>query len=298
MGDFTERRKNKRQPNKKITVLYHRDCSDGFGAAWAAWRKFGESADYVGMVHDHTDPPKWLTGKRVYLLDWCYTKPRLKKLQRIAKSVTVVDHHVSLKDATLSVPDHLYSVDHSGSVLAWMYFHPKRSVPMLLRYIEEIDLWRFSLPHLWEVRASLYSLYDFDFHVWNLLARDFEHKKTLQKYVNEGKLIAEYERRRIDKLIQRADIVRFHGYKALAVNSAMYSSELGAKLAELLPPLGIVYSFVGGEARISLRANNKGKKKIDCAKFAQHYEGGGHKFAAGFTVPANKPLPWKVIKKK
>ena len=222
MGYFIEQRKKERVPQKKIAVLYHRDCSDGFGAAWAAWKKFGDSADYVGMVHDHTDPPKWLKGKKVYLLDFCYTKERLKKLFKIAKSVTAIDHHVSLKEAIETVPDHLYAVDHSGSVLAWMYFHPNKPVPMLLRYIEEVDLWRFSLPHIWEVRASLYNLYDFDFHRWNLLARDFAHKKTLQKYVKEGTLISEYERRAIEKLIKRADIVRFHGIKTLAVNSPMY----------------------------------------------------------------------------
>lgn len=296
MAYFIERREKKRASKKSIAVLYHRDCSDGFGAAWAAWKKFGDSAEYIGMVHDHTDPPRWLKGKKVYLLDFCYTKPRLDKLRKMAKSVAAIDHHVSLKDAAESVPDHLYAVDHSGSVLSWMYFHPKKPTPMLLRYIEEVDLWRFSLPHIWEIRASLYNLYDFDFRTWNILARDFENKRALQKYVNEGKLIAEYERRAIDKLVQRADLVRIQGYTALAVNSAMYSSELGAKLAELLPPLGIVYSFAEGEWRVSLRANNKGKKKVDCAKFAQKYEGGGHRFASGFTIPANKPLPWKRIK--
>lgn len=285
-------------PDKPIAVLYHRDCSDGFGAAWAAWKKFGNSANYVGMVHDHTDPPKWLAGKRVYLLDWCYTMPRLKKLVRIAKSVTILDHHASLKAEIESVPDHMYGTNNSGSVLSWMYFHPKKPVPMLLRYIEEVDLWRFSLPYLWEIRGSLYNLYDYDFHLWNKLQKDFENKKTLEKYVKEGELIAEYERRKIENLVKRADTVRFHGVKALAVNSAMYSSELGSKLAELFPPLGIVYSFVNGEARVSLRAYNKGKKKVDCGKFAKRYEGGGHRNSAGFVIPAGKPLPWKIIKKK
>jgi hypothetical protein len=25
---------------KKTIILYHLDCPDGFGAAWAAWKKF------------------------------------------------------------------------------------------------------------------------------------------------------------------------------------------------------------------------------------------------------------------
>lgn len=297
MGYFIERRKKPHTPDKPIAVLYHKDCSDGFGAAWSAWRKFGDNANYIGMVHDHTDPPKWLTGKEVYLLDWCYTMPRLKKLLKMAKSVTILDHHVSLKAEIESVPDHMYGTDHSGSVLSWMYFHPKKPVPTLLRYIQDIDLWTLKMPDVWVVRASLYNMYPFEFRVWNKLQRDFEDREKLERYKQEGRTIAAYDDKMIQKLIAKADLVEFHGVKALAVNSAMYSSELGAALANLLPPLGIVYSFVNGEARVSLRANNKGKKKVDCAKFAEKYEGGGHKVASGFIIPAGKPLPWKRIKK-
>ena len=32
---------------KNIVIIYHTDCRDGFGAAWAAWKKFGDSATYI-----------------------------------------------------------------------------------------------------------------------------------------------------------------------------------------------------------------------------------------------------------
>lgn len=31
-------------PLPLVTVLYHADCLDGFGAAYAAWRHFGDTA--------------------------------------------------------------------------------------------------------------------------------------------------------------------------------------------------------------------------------------------------------------
>ena len=32
------------EPLKNIVVIYHADCRDGFGAAYAAWKKFGDRA--------------------------------------------------------------------------------------------------------------------------------------------------------------------------------------------------------------------------------------------------------------
>ena len=35
----------------KPLVIYHANCADGFGAAFAAWRKLGDEAEYVPMDH-------------------------------------------------------------------------------------------------------------------------------------------------------------------------------------------------------------------------------------------------------
>ena len=32
-------------------IYYHADCIDGFGAAYAAWRHFGQNASYHPMHH-------------------------------------------------------------------------------------------------------------------------------------------------------------------------------------------------------------------------------------------------------
>ena len=35
---------------KDIVIFYHKECQDGFSGAWVAWKKFGESADYVPPI--------------------------------------------------------------------------------------------------------------------------------------------------------------------------------------------------------------------------------------------------------
>ena len=34
--------------NKKIVVITHKNCPDGFTAAWVSWTKFKNKADYIG----------------------------------------------------------------------------------------------------------------------------------------------------------------------------------------------------------------------------------------------------------
>ena len=40
------------------SVLYHANCADGFGAAWAAWQKLGDDADYTLRSGTATQPPE------------------------------------------------------------------------------------------------------------------------------------------------------------------------------------------------------------------------------------------------
>ena len=65
----------------KNIILYHKGCSDGFGAAWSAWKKFGSKAQYIAVKYDE-EPPKNLSGKTVYILDFCYS---MKETENILK---------------------------------------------------------------------------------------------------------------------------------------------------------------------------------------------------------------------
>ena len=49
-------------------VVYHGHCPDGFGAAYAAWLRLGESAEYVPAEYG-SYPVLNVTGLDVYILD-------------------------------------------------------------------------------------------------------------------------------------------------------------------------------------------------------------------------------------
>lgn len=277
--------------NKKIVVLYHNKCDDGFGAAWVLWKKFKEKAEYIGVTHDNP-PPKGLQGKDVYIVDFSYKKSVLLQLLSIAKSLTIIDHHLSAKEAVESVPQHLFdgSFSHSGAVLAWQYFFSKKPVPKLLLHIEAQDLWKF-LPFTKELSASL-RIRKQDFKVWSKVANNWESSSKIKKYIKEGATILRYEDDLVEEAIEEAENVDFLGYKTLAVNSRAFVSKIGGRIYEKMPPIAIVWSERSGKIIVSLRSNGK----VDVSKLAAKFGGGGHKTAAAFRLESGKKLPWRAIK--
>ena len=98
---------------KDIIILYHADCPDGFGGAWAAHKKFGAQAEYIGVHHD-TPPPTGLENKEIYMLDFTYDKPFTSKLIASNKRVTAIDHHSDQESITKSTQDYSFDNNHSG----------------------------------------------------------------------------------------------------------------------------------------------------------------------------------------
>lgn len=284
--------KNMTNKNKKIAVLYHNKCDDGFGAAWVAWKKFKDKADYVGVTYGDP-PPKGLTGKDIYLLDFCYPKNVLEELMKITKSLTVIDHHISMKEVVESVPRHLFEpTKHSGAVLTWMYFFSKKPIPKILRYVEGVDLWQWKLPRIHELSASL-SIYPREFKIWSRIARDWEKKLTQKKYIAEGGAIRKEQINQVKKAVEDSFLVDFCGYKTLVSNSFAFVSEIGAALVKKHPPIGIIWAQRSDKIVVSLRSNGK----VDVSKLAAKFGGGGHKASAAFRLEAEQKLPWKIVKK-
>lgn len=83
---------------KKIVVIYHGGCPDGFSGAWAAWKKFGNRAEYIG-AYDRLALPHKLTDKEVYLIDYTYKPDLVKKLTQDNRRVTAIDHHITAEAA-------------------------------------------------------------------------------------------------------------------------------------------------------------------------------------------------------
>ncbi len=213
-----ERRNGKRGSLKDIVILYHGDCTDGFGGAWAAWKKFGASAEYIGLYRD-SPLPAGLKDKELYFIDFLYEPRIMRKIVKDNKKVVGLDHHITNKDSFGPLAEgSVYSEKNSGAVLAWRYFHPKEMFPILLRYVEDRETWRWALPASKDLSVFM-DTFAFNFQFWDKVAGEFEKNVFLKKYIEKGRLLKNYKDFVVKKLIPSAVTVKFAGYKILAVNA-------------------------------------------------------------------------------
>ena len=275
--------------DKKIIVFYHKNCTDGFCGAWAAWKKFGKEAEYIAVDPNARAPI--LKNKEIYAVDMGFLADENEVLVADNIKLTTIDHHTSRKDTIFKTKDYSFDLNHSGCVLAWQYFHPGKSVPKFLLQVEDFDLWKFDLPGTGELIAFL-DLYDFTFNIYDELIKEFEDDTRAAEFINKGKILLEFEKKQIEEIIRSgAMLAIFEGIKTYVINSSLYTSRIGDGLWRILPPMGIVWSEKNGKRYVSLRSNGM----IDVSVIGVKYGGGGHKAAAGFTQRLDEKLPWEYI---
>jgi len=272
-------------------IFYHKNCLDGFGSAWVAWKKFKDQAEYFGINYQK-GIPKGIKDKDIYFLDYSVRRDDYEDLKRNNRSITVLDHHLSvLKDVKFMSQEgikNVIDINHSGAVLSWQYFFPKEKIPSLLLFIEDFDLWRFKRPFTKALVAYL-ELKNFDFKEWDRLAKDMEDKKKLKVFIKEGQIILAHKEKVIKDLAEKAKKIIFEGKEILAVNSPVFISEIGNALVKKFPPFSLVWFENGKFIKISLRSDGK----FNVAEIAEKYGGGGHRAAAGFYLKKGSSLPWQ-----
>ncbi|MBI2623690.1 MAG: hypothetical protein HYW65_03925 [Candidatus Liptonbacteria bacterium] len=273
--------------SKKILIIYHGDCPDGFSGAWVAWKKFGNKAEYFAA--ERNTPLPRIKGKEVYCIDFTpEPASAVRRMEKEAAHLVLIDHHITAEPRMRFAQEYWFSLKHSGAVLAWQYFFPKKATPQLLRHVEDIDLWKFKLPHSRALGAYI-GLFDFDFKTWDGLARKFKSAAGRRRAAEQGALLLKYEDGMVREIVRHAREVRLEGRRVLAANSPVFDSQIGHALAAKKPPFGIVWREEDGHIRVSLRASGA----FDVAKIAEKYGGGGHKAAAGFLLKRGARLPWK-----
>lgn len=204
-------------PNPVI-VIYHADCPDGFGAALAAWKHFGNNADYVPMRHGEDCETLEITDRTIYILDFSFSREALEKIGERARLLTLIDHHATARapwSAQLTTADNgleifqhptlplniIFNLDKSGARLAWEHFFPSQPLPLALSHIEDMDMWRFAIPGTRAFSRAL-RLLPFDFSVWTQLLADTENASSLryQSMLNEGAAIEHFLQQEIERL--------------------------------------------------------------------------------------------------
>jgi oligoribonuclease NrnB/cAMP/cGMP phosphodiesterase (DHH superfamily) len=133
-------------PNEVDCVVYHSPCPDGSGAALCAWLARGDKAVYIRRVYHRDFTDNALTDRNVVVLDASFNVDHLHKLRSIAKKVMILDHHYSAMQSLQHEEGCFFTMENSGAVLSWHYFHGlDKAPPRLIKLIEDRDLWRWSM---------------------------------------------------------------------------------------------------------------------------------------------------------
>ncbi|MCB1534889.1 MAG: hypothetical protein KDJ44_09225 [Rhodoblastus sp.] len=290
---------------KPDVCIYHSPCADGFGAAYAVWERWHDVQLIPGV---YGEAPPDATGKHVLLVDFSYKRPVLEAMSEKAASITILDHHKtaeadletfavvnpvdadSIDDVVAATQPGLgniraiFNMGKSGAVLAWEFCHPGQEVPLLLKYVEDRDLWRFELEDSRAIAAWVFS-YPYDLGTWAVMRNRISHPVTRAGAVAEGEAIERKHHKDVAELLEKT--VRpmvIGGRKVLCANLPYtMASDAAGKLAEGAPFGACYFDRADGMRVFSLRSTRDGE---DVSAIAAAYGGGGHKHAAGFQMPA------------
>lgn len=267
----------------KRFVIYHGGgCRDGQFGAWACIPSDPHYELVPFQYGDKLDFERF-RGHQVVFVDCSPTVEEYHELRKVAKLVTVLDHHKSSLPLA-GLPGCHIDMERSGAMLAWNYFHPLEVPPAILPYIQDHDLWSWELERSREINAWVSTL-PTDPELLDAFIR-----KPLGECAEIGRIILAQQQRQVEARCKHAFEIEFMGFSVLAVSCGIKElrSFCGEKLAKGRP-FSIVFSATeNDEAILSLRSDTGG---IDVADLAKSLGGGGHKHAAGCTVPLSWIIP-------
>lgn len=277
---------------QQTIILYHGNCLDGFSAAYAAWKKFGDEAAYIPLDRGE-ELPKGLEDKDLYFLDFTYEKPDMDHFVNIARSVTVLDHHSGVREVVEAMPNFVFDNDRSGATIAWDYFHPGIPRSLLLEFIQDDDIFTFALPDTRAVVCYL-GVREFSFALWEEIAQLLENHETRELFLEKARAYAEYFELLAQLSVEKAKLVSFEGYECYYATAHPFKpmkSLVGNLLAKKKGPFALVVAAHPKGFGVSIR----GDGSVDVSHIAAKYGGNGHKNSSGFLIPASGPMPWTMI---
>lgn len=286
--------------NKLPLVIYHGPgCTDGMAAAWCMWCLFGTDAEYqVGRYQ--SDDRIDFADRDVYMVDFCYPLAQMKDILDVANKVVVIDHHAKSLDDISSLEGHekldtsFSCTFKSGARLAWEYITKRCnlseiSVPPVLLAIEDYDLWKFQIEDSKAIVTALNS------HSLTFRSIDSFMKcegEELVELVNEGNSLLRAHYKECKEAIRatcREMLIQDSPTTSRTIfvvnTSPRYCNDVGNMIA-VEHDVGATYYDTRDYRKFSLRSNGK----VDVAKIAALYGGGGHPNAAAFKVSRKHAL--------
>lgn len=275
--------------DKPDVCIYHGPtCLDGFAAAWAIWQQWPD-IEFIPAQYGDAVPLERCEGKGVLIVDFSYGYTEMLQLTHATRWLVVLDHHKSaaevlgplLKEGFVKG---LFDMNRSGARLAWDYAWGAGNPPRLIAHVEDRDLWRFAIDWTREVTAALASI-PMKFGDWTTFGKRLEEFGGREAIVSEGAAILRTRDKEIRQILDSsARVAAIAGAEVFVANVPYHlASEAGHLLCKGRPFSATYFDRADGQRQWSLRSDPEG---ADVSEIAQMFGGGGHRNAAGFSLPA------------
>ena len=293
---------------KPDLCIYHGNCDDGFGAAWAIWRHWPDCEFVAGF---YGKPLPDVAGRNVLFVDFSAPIEWIWEHSFKSRSMVIIDHHKTAQadlerlppfDGTMAGLDVAFKInwtqntpevaawfdmDQSGATMAWQFAHGTNRqddpCPNMLSLIEDRDLWRFAYGDRTRHFSAALRTYPMDFETWDRIA---ENPDAL---IAEGEIVLRAHRANITKLMSEAYMANVGGFTVPVVNAPYhYASDTAHELLAAYPDAPFAacwFRRADGHVQWSLRSEDD---REDVSAVVKSLGGGGHRNAAGFQEMVEK----------
>lgn len=307
-------------PAEVDIVVYHKNCADGYGAAYIFYRYFKQlgidnNKEFIAMAHaapnDLTNRieilPR-LTGKNVVFVDIVPPENVLIECIKGPNRAVALDHHKGMKKTLETYPDltaqHIYfDISHSGVGLAWEFCYPNNNnIPKFLKLIEDRDIWTKKYEETDSFVTAFYRSVPFQFIEYEQFDEHIAgHVGELnyQRCIDEGRIVLKYQQVELKTNVFPSAVekhYKFNGkvYGCRLINTSNNISELGEIMCSQPFKNGekchfaIMWYFDHNKncVKVSLRAQDA----VDTSDIAKQFKGNGHPNASGFSVTGSQSI--------
>ena len=286
--------------DSKVLVISHEDDIDGLGGVILGYLAF-KDIDYM-LIHvkeqtEIVDFVKNSNYEKVFITDLGLEDKIADEINELGMNILHFDHHetnvYASKYAFSTVKIQRNGISTCGTELFYLYLKENNLLKdnaLIKRFVEDTrayDTWDWVKNNNVEANDlnKLFSIVGIDTYISKMVDKLRNNNKDI--FDETDKYLIELNTQEENKLIELSDkslIIREKDeLKFGIVFGNKFLSIIGNTLCNRHPELDYMLLIDPLEKKVSLRS-----VRIDVSKVAESYGGGGHKYAAGFSLNEEK----------
>ncbi len=302
----------------KTTILYHKNCTDGYISAlnfYAYYKELNilDEVVFIPVQYNQSLPDQaYIRDKIVYVLDFSFSKEDTVKLIEMASSLNMLDHHKAAVDnlftgerfidsSVVEKDDHagvyflhtktaslMIDKKESGATLAYNEVgklikndHVRKRLDYLSIHAKDRDLWKFTLKDSLAVYEYC-NKFNFDLEEGYKELVCSENNEFTEN-ITKSQIRVDMRNELANKYAKKHSIIKFMGYTVPVVNVSSDFSSIVGDILNKDHPFAVMYNVGYDKIYVSLRSDKE--TGVDVNEIAKKLSGGGHVNAAGFSIP-------------